>query len=115
MGLLSGKYSVNSEFAQDDIRANVDLGWMAYFKDGKPNPEMLGRIHAIRDILTSQGRTLTQGALAWLLARSEKAIPIPGIRTVAQAMENAATMQFVPLNAAQMAEIEGLFDHKTRA
>jgi aryl-alcohol dehydrogenase-like predicted oxidoreductase len=108
MGLLSGKYSAKSQFAQDDIRGNADLGWMAYFKDGKPNPVMMERINAIRDILTSEGRTLAQGALAWLLARSEKTVPIPGIRTIAQAAENAAVMQFGSLDAVQMAEIEGL-------
>ena len=108
MGLLSGKYSAESQFAQDDIRANVDLSWMAYFKDGKPNPVMLERINAIREILTSEGRTLVQGALGWLLARSPQTVPIPGIRTVAQATENAGAITTGPLNAAQMAEIEKL-------
>lgn len=107
MGLLSGKYTTQSQFAKDDIRAN-SLDWMAYFKDGRPNPEMMQRISAIRDILMSDGRSLVQGALAWLLARSDMTVPIPGIRTVAQATENAGVMQFGPLTATQMAEIESL-------
>jgi aryl-alcohol dehydrogenase-like predicted oxidoreductase len=41
-------------------------------------------------------------------ARSERAIPIPGIRTVAQAEENARAMAFGPLPAKQMAEIDRL-------
>lgn len=108
MGLLSGKYSTKSAFAQDDIRANQDLGWMAYFKQGKPNPEMLAALDGIRDILTSNGRSLVQGALAWLLARSAQTVPIPGIRTVAQATENAGAMRFGALSAEQMTEIEEL-------
>ena len=107
MGLLAGKYSAESKFAKDDIRAN-DLDWMAYFKGGRPNPDMMKRLAAVRDILTSEGRTLVQGALAWLLARSDNTLPIPGIRTVAQATENAASMQFGPLTPDQMAEIEAL-------
>lgn len=108
MGLLSGKYSAQSHFAEDDIRANQDLGWMAYFKQGKPNPMLLARLDGIRDILTSNGRSLVQGALAWLLARSDQTVPIPGIRTVAQAVENAGAMQFGALSIEQMTEIEAL-------
>lgn len=107
MGLLTGKYTPASQFAPDDIRIN-DLDWMAYFKEGKPNPELMARLASIRDILTSAGRTLAQGALAWLLARSRQTVPIPGIRTVKQARENAGAMAFGPLTPAQMAEIEGL-------
>ncbi|MCB0016081.1 MAG: aldo/keto reductase, partial [Anaerolineales bacterium] len=70
--------------------------------------ELMARLAAIRDIITSGGRTLAQGALAWLLARSEQTVPIPGIRTVAQARENAGAMAHGPLTPVQMAEIEGL-------
>ncbi len=62
----------------------------------------------MREVLTSDGRSLVQGAIAWLWGRSPAAIPIPGIRTVAQARENAAAMEFGPLTAEQMAEIAGL-------
>ena len=108
MGLLSGKYSAQSDFAANDIRATPDLGWMAYFKNGKPNPELLRRLEGIREILTRNGRSLVQGSLAWLLARSPQTVPIPGIRTVAQAVENAQAMQFGPLDTDQMAAIDTL-------
>ncbi|NLF74692.1 MAG: aldo/keto reductase, partial [Chloroflexi bacterium] len=62
----------------------------------------------LRDILTSGGRTLAQGALAWIWARSERTIPIPGIRTVAQAADNTEAMRFGPLDAAQMRQIDEL-------
>jgi aryl-alcohol dehydrogenase-like predicted oxidoreductase len=58
--------------------------------------------------LTSGGRTLAQGALAWIWARSPRTIPIPGIRNVAQATENAQAMQLGPLTCDQMKEIEQL-------
>jgi aryl-alcohol dehydrogenase-like predicted oxidoreductase len=66
------------------------------------------KLDAIRAILTSGGRTLAQGALAWLWARSPQTLPIPGFRTAAQVEENAGAMQFGPLTAGQMQEIDGL-------
>jgi aryl-alcohol dehydrogenase-like predicted oxidoreductase len=105
MGLLSGKFNAQSRLPMDDVRGD-EPEWMKYFKDGKPALEWLKKVDAIKDILTSNGRTPVQGALAWLWARSDRNIPIPGIRTVKQAEENAAAMSFGPLTAAQMQEID---------
>jgi aryl-alcohol dehydrogenase-like predicted oxidoreductase len=60
----------------------------------------------IRDVLSSGGRTLAQGSLSWLLARSEAFVPIPGTRTVAQAKENAGAIAHGPLSPAEMGAIE---------
>ena len=57
---------------------------------------------------TSGGRTLAQGALCWLLARSPRTVPIPGIRTVAQAEQNAAPWTSGRSPPAEMAEIASL-------
>jgi len=59
-------------------------------------------------VLTSGGRTLAQGALAWLLARSGRTVPIPGIRTVAQAEQNAGALRHGPLDEAQLRQIDEL-------
>ncbi len=53
----------------------------------------LEKLSSVREILTSKGRTLAQGALAWIWARSGRTVPVPGFRSVAQAKENAAAMQ----------------------
>jgi aryl-alcohol dehydrogenase-like predicted oxidoreductase len=108
MGLLTGKYQPNTSLPVEDVRGPGAPGWMKYFKDGKPNPEWLNKMEAVREILTSGGRTLAQGALCWLLARSEKTVPIPGFKTVAQVEENAGAMRFGPLTPTQMAEIDRL-------
>jgi len=108
MGLLTGKYRADSKLTSDDVRGDKSPAWMKYFKDGRPNPEWLKKLDEIREILTSGGRTLAQGALAWIWARSERTIPIPGFRTVAQVEENTAAMQFGPLGAEQMREIDTL-------
>jgi len=108
MGLLTGKYKPDSSLASDDVRGPKSPAWMKYFRNGAPNPELLNKLEAIREILTSNGRALAQGALAWLWGRCGKAIPIPGFRTVAQVEENTAAMQFGPLGAEQMREIDTL-------
>jgi aryl-alcohol dehydrogenase-like predicted oxidoreductase len=110
MGLLTGKYTPGTKVASDDVRGDKSPEWMKYFKDGKPNPAWVSKREAVREILTSRGRTLAQGALAWLWARSPKTLPIPGFRTVKQVQENAGAMKFGPLTAEQMAEIDKLLD-----
>ena len=108
MGLLTGKYHAGSRVGPDDVRGVGGPAWVQYFADGRPVPEMVARLDAVRELLASGGRTLAQGALGWLLARSPRTVPIPGIRTVAQAEQNAAALQLGPLPAAAMAEIAQL-------
>jgi len=110
MGLLTDKYSTDTRLAADDVRGKKSPDWMKYFKDGKPNSEWLSKRDAVRQILASNGRTVAQGALAWLWARSRKTLPIPGFRTVAQVKENAGAMQFDPLTMEQMREIDKLLE-----
>lgn len=98
-GALSGKYARDAVFPQNDVR-NDEWSRDRFFA---PTLDQLGKI---REILTSSGRTLVQGALAWIWARSEKTIPIPGFKTVAQVEENAKAMEFGPLTPEQMKEIE---------
>lgn len=100
-GALTGKYTSTTAFAENDVRRDqwsVDT----FFAP------TLERLDALRDVLTSDGRTLTQGALAWIWGRSPRTVPIPGIRTVAQAEENAGAMAFGPLTPDQLREVETL-------
>ena len=108
MGLLTGKYTSNTQPSADDVRGVNSPAWMKYFQNGKPSPEYLTKLDAVRQVLTSGGRTLSQGALAWLWARSPTTLPIPGFRTVAQVTENCGALKLGPLTSAQMAEIGGL-------
>jgi len=107
MGILTGKFSSGAALETSDIR-HASPEWMAYFKDGKPNPEWLSKLESIRDILCMGGRTLAQGALAWLLARSSNTLPIPGFRTVKQVQENAGVLEQGPLTRPQMQDITGV-------
>jgi aryl-alcohol dehydrogenase-like predicted oxidoreductase len=107
MGLLSGKYHDGRRVGEQDVRSQAHV-WMTYFKDGSGSPEWLSRIDDIRDALTSGGRTLAQGALAWLLARSPAAVPIPGCRTIAQVEENLGALALGPLGEKEFAEVEAV-------
>jgi aryl-alcohol dehydrogenase-like predicted oxidoreductase len=107
MGLLTGKYTGSSTLGADDIRG-IAPEWLAYFRDGRPAPEFLARVEAVREVLRSGGRTLAQGAIGYLWGRSETTIPIPGCRTVAQVEENAGALAFGPLGKDQVAEVDRL-------
>jgi aryl-alcohol dehydrogenase-like predicted oxidoreductase len=107
MGLLSGKFDAASVLPTDDVRGSGH-DWVEYFSDGRPRPEFLHRLERIGDVLRSDGRTLVQGALAWIWARHERTVPIPGFKNARQAEENARAMEFGPLSSAQMDEIAEL-------
>ncbi|HVX44300.1 MAG TPA: aldo/keto reductase [Mycobacteriales bacterium] len=98
MGALTGKFSKSTTFADNDVRRRFDF-------DGKEG-RTLDALEKIRGLLTSGGRSLAQGSLCWLLARSPAFVPIPGIRTVAQARENGGALAFDPLGEAEMTQIE---------
>jgi aryl-alcohol dehydrogenase-like predicted oxidoreductase len=104
MGLLTGKFSAGTRFGANDVRSA--MSWHPGFKDGKPTDAWLKSLEAIRGILTEGGRTLAQGALSWLLARSPATIPIPGFRSCVQVEDNAGTLGKGPLSIKAMVEID---------
>ncbi|MFE9764826.1 aldo/keto reductase [Streptomyces sp. NPDC005808] len=106
MGLLTGKHAPGRALEAGDIR-NTPPAWLPGFNESSgADPQWLARVDALRDILTSNGRTLAQGALAWIWARSPRTVPIPGFRSVAQAEENAGAIAEGPLTAEQLTEVD---------
>jgi aryl-alcohol dehydrogenase-like predicted oxidoreductase len=105
MGLLSGKYRENSVIGPEDVRSG-SAQWLDYFKNGHVAPAYAQRLDAVRELLRDDGRTLVQGALAWLWARTPNSLPIPGFRTEAQVRELAGALAKGPLPPAVMDEIE---------
>ena len=100
-GLLTGKFDSNSTFPANDNRSDWDFS----------QPELQKRLKLvddIRDILTSNGRTMAQGALAYIWALDERMVPIPGFKSVKQVQDNAGAMEFGPLAKAQVEEIRGM-------
>ncbi|MFD7504819.1 aldo/keto reductase [Streptomyces sp. NPDC059850] len=106
MGLLTGKHAAGRALESGDIR-NAPPAWLPGFTANEgADPVWLQRVDALRSVLTSDGRTLAQGALAWIWARDPRTVPIPGFRTVAQAEENAGAIAKGPLSPGQLAEVD---------
>lgn len=106
MGLLTGKYNRNSNFASNDLRGKNAPVWMTYFIDGKPNEVFLKKLEAIREILTSDGRTLAQGCLCWILGIGDNFVPIPGFKRAEQVKENFGALEKGALTKQQIEEID---------
>ena len=80
---------------------------MRYFgEDGRGMPQWLDAVDEVREILASNGRTLIQGALAWLWARSGSIVPIPGFRSEQQVAEIVGALEHGPLSEQEFAEVE---------
>ncbi|HYD42576.1 MAG TPA: aldo/keto reductase [Anaeromyxobacter sp.] len=115
MGLLGGKYTApGAQLPPGDVRTS-NFEWITWFKDGRASPEYAARLEAAREILTSGGRSLVQGALAWLWAKSPSLVPIPGFKTEAQAVENARAMAKGPLTREQMEQVAALVAYEDRS
>jgi aryl-alcohol dehydrogenase-like predicted oxidoreductase len=107
MGVLTGKYGSQSQLPSSDIRAAGNTV-TDYFKDGRPNPRFLQKLDSVRDFLQTDGRSLVQGALGWLWGKSDRNIPVPGARTVAQIEEIAGALSFGPLAPSVISQIDEL-------
>ncbi len=104
-GNMTGKFNANSMFPNDDWRS----GW-----DNRSEGLMQRRrrIEAVGQYFAETGdaRTQAQIALAWIWTRSNRTIPIPGFKTVAQVKENIQTMEFGLLSKEQMGRIDEIFE-----
>ncbi len=113
MGILGGRHTAATRLPEDDVRTHQP-DWLRWFDGGTPTPEVLQRLDAVRAVLTGEGRTLAQGALAWIWADSPRAVPLPGFRTVAQVTDTARAMPLGPLTATEHDEVERLLGRPAR-
>ena len=104
-GILTGKHTLDATFPEDDYRHSWNL------REGA-TPEWLECLEAVRAAFAGDGRTMAQIALGWIWARSDRTIPIPGFRTVAQVKENIQAMEFGPLSSDQMKKIDEIFERR---
>ncbi len=109
MGLLTGKFRPDDKLKSDDIRAQP-APWLRFFRNGQPDAAYLKLVGTLRDLLQSDGRSLAQGALGWILARSPVALPVPGFKTEAQVRDNLGAIEKGPLSENVMVEIDGVLN-----
>lgn len=110
MGLLTGKYNSSSVFGQGDLRGKDAPPWMNYYIDGKPNEILLNKLEAVREILTSGGRTLAQGCIAWIWGTDSNCIPIPGFKNGKQVKENLSALDYGPLKEQEVIQIRNILE-----
>jgi aryl-alcohol dehydrogenase-like predicted oxidoreductase len=108
---LGGRYTSASTLPRNDVRGRPPA-WLRWFTDGHPNVDYLQRIDAVRDLLTAGGRTLAQGAIAWIWARDDRAIPLAGFRNASQVEDNAGALRYGPLDADEYATVERILGRR---
>jgi aryl-alcohol dehydrogenase-like predicted oxidoreductase len=105
-GLLTGKFRRETTFPADDGRHGTN------FAEGAA-ADRLDAARRLRPILARGGRSMTQGALEWILARSHSTVPIPGFKTVEQVTENARAARTPSFTAKDREEIERIAGRET--
>jgi aryl-alcohol dehydrogenase-like predicted oxidoreductase len=95
-GFLTGDVKPASEYPEDDMRASRDPRWHPgnYEKN-------VAAIEQLRELAASKGISVTQFALAWLLAQGDDVVPIPGTRSQERLAENVGAAD-VTLDAADL-------------
>lgn len=107
MGTMTGKFTPDTTFPDNDVRHGWD------FRAERPMKN-LERVEAVRKMFAKAGeaRTQAQIALAWIWTRSERTVPIPGFKTVAQVKENIQAMEFGLLSREQMNKIDEIYERE---
>ena len=101
-GFLTGAITSPDDFAEDDYRRNNPRF------EGENFTKNLEIVEKVRRFAADKGCTPGQLALAWVLAKGEDIVPIPGTKRVKYLKENAAADD-VTLSAAELAEIDAVF------
>jgi aryl-alcohol dehydrogenase-like predicted oxidoreductase len=111
-GLLSGKMTKTTTFAEDDHRSfnrhgeAFDVGETFA---GVPYDVALGAVEKLRPLVPA-GATMAQMALGWILMNDAVSVVIPGARTAGQARANAAADALAPLAPNVMSAVREIYD-----
>ncbi len=99
-GMLSGKYTASTDFTEGDIRTTWPAEYLA----------LQAQIAEKARFLVTPERTLAQASLRFVLDAPAVSVVIPGIKTLAQAIENFAVSAMPPLSDAEHEQLHGLVD-----
>jgi aryl-alcohol dehydrogenase-like predicted oxidoreductase len=116
-GMLSGKFTRDSQFTGDDHRRfnrhgeAFDVGETFSGVDFETG---LAAVEEIRRLLPA-GVSMAQFALRWILMHDAVSCAIPGGKRPSQVRENCAASDLPPLSAAVMAQVRAIYDARIRA
>ncbi len=115
-GLLTGKMSRSTSFADDDHRKfnrhgeSFDMGETFSGVDYETGLEAVERIRQI----VPQGETMAEFALRWILMFDAVSCAIPGAKNPAQVIDNVHAADLPPLTSQQMQAIEQIYNDLIR-
>jgi aryl-alcohol dehydrogenase-like predicted oxidoreductase len=116
-GLLTGKISMATEFAEDDHR-NFNRHGEAFDRgetfSGVDVETALKAVEELKSI-APPGVSLAQFALRWILMHDAVSCAIPGARRPSQVDDNVSASDVEPLSNTMMASIQRIYDDSIRA
>jgi aryl-alcohol dehydrogenase-like predicted oxidoreductase len=100
-GFLTGRFKSLDDLASDDWRRNNPRF------QGENFQKNLGLVERLEEMARDKGCTPAQLALAWILARGEDIVPIPGTKDRRHVRENASALdvQITPEDLERIEEI----------
>jgi len=107
-GLLTGTMTADTKFEEDDWRRNVYKRWNNPLFEGEHFIHNLEIVERLKRIATSQGKTVAQLAVAWVLCNPAVTVALTGVRKPSEVGENAVAGDWKLTNDVR-AEIEAAF------
>jgi aryl-alcohol dehydrogenase-like predicted oxidoreductase len=101
-GFLTGRITAPDDFPEGDFRAHLPRFAAENF------PRNMALVDKVRDLADDHRCTPGQLALAWVLARGEDVVPIPGTKRRTYLEENVAARDVV-LTEEDLAAIDAVF------
>ncbi len=98
-GMLAGQFKSADQFAKDDFRSMLPRF------SGENFEHNLTSVNRLEVLAQTKGVTISQLALAWVMAKGDDIVPIPGTKRRKYLEENAAAAA-INLSPADVAEIE---------
>jgi len=116
-GLLTGKFTRDSAFSQDDHRNYNRHGEQFDKGETFSGVDYETGLRAVEEIsaLLPEGVTLAQFALRWILMFDAISCAIPGAKRPSQVLDNVHAADLPPLSPEQMATIQSIYDRLIRA
>jgi aryl-alcohol dehydrogenase-like predicted oxidoreductase len=100
-GFLSGQYNKPDDLPADDVRRNHPRF------QGENFQKNLDLVRKVEQLAAAKGCTPSQLALAWVLARGDNVVPIPGTKRLRYLEENLGAMR-VRLTREELAQIDAV-------
>jgi aryl-alcohol dehydrogenase-like predicted oxidoreductase len=115
-GLLTGKYTANATFPENDHR-NFNRHGEAFDKgETFAGVDLEAGVEAVRELeeICPEGMTMAQFALRWILMFDAVSCTVPGVKRPDQVEENVAAADLPPLSGETMTAVRDIYDRHIR-